>query len=119
MRAFLTIGAIRTVAGANEDRRVSFRGITKVQTAVRHEPLCSVYLNRGESFGPASIKRGFGGEPAGAKKQRGRREPEEVAELTPSNLSFFIAIAGKIGLIMSGGRAHVALVAEHPLDGFV
>ena len=57
--------------------------------------------------------------PVGSKKQRCRRKPKKITELAPSNLSFFITIVRKIGLVRRGGGAHVAFVAQHLLDGFV
>ncbi len=112
MRAFLPVSIEISVLRANQNRRVIFLRIAKVQGCARLQIARAFNSHRRKLRLDSRVIRGFSGESDCAQKQRARSQKQKVAKLTTRNLSFFVALVWKFLLIRRNGFAHVALVGN-------
>ena len=98
MRAFLSVRVISAVRSANENRGVSLGRIVEIQTCVWRERFRSLNCRGCERFRLTCIKCGLAGKAGGADKERRGCQSQKVAELTPRDLRFLIALVRKLRL---------------------
>src|SRR5215472_1243969 len=115
MRALLAECLVAAINQPHQDRCVTLSWIAEVKRSARQELRRALDLQGHKSFSASRIERRFSCESAGADKQSRRCQPEKVTELAARYLRFFITLVGKVGLMRSGGFAHIALIGPDPV----
>ena len=110
VRTLLTVCVIRTVSGANQDRRIAFSRIVKIQTRVRRECLSTLDRRRRKRFRFPRVNGRLRRKPCCADKQRRRRQSQEIAKLAASYVRLLVALVRKISLIRRRRNAYVRFV---------
>ena len=110
MRAFLSESEILAVGGANENRRVVFFRVIKIQSTSRLQVCGAFDFDRRIACFCLRVVSRFTGKTGGTDEKRARCEKKKIAELAPCDLRFFVAVVRKFLLMLMGRLAHVALV---------
>jgi hypothetical protein len=110
MRAFLPVGVKFAVSGANQNRRVIFVRVAKIERRTRLQARRAFDFHRRKLRHKSVIIHRFRGKARRAQKQRARSQEKKIAKLAARDLRFFVAVVGKFALVRRGGFAHVALV---------